>query len=57
MTMHQPFLFSTFIQLPPVNPNAKLMRPPVPIMRNEGNWPLLAVSKTLFETKGGLKGT
>ena len=39
-----------------MNPNAKLMRPPVPILQNEGNWPLLAVSKTLFETKGGLKG-
>ena len=39
-----------------MNPNAKLLRPPVPILQNEGNWPLLAVSKTLFETKGGLKG-
>jgi len=44
-------------KLPPVNPNAKLLRPPVPILQNEGNWPLLAVSKTLFETKGGLKDT
>lgn len=40
-----------------MNTNAKLLRPPVPILQNEGNWPLLAVSKTLFETKGGLKGT
>jgi len=36
-------------KLPAINPNAKLLRPPVPILRNEGNWPLLTVSKTLFE--------
>lgn len=36
-------------KLPAINPNAKLLRPPVPILRNEGNWPRLTVSKTLFE--------
>lgn len=35
--------------LPPVNPNAKLLQPPVPILQNEGNWPLLTVAKTFFE--------
>eukprot|EP00794_Sanderia_malayensis_P012655 gene12655-13955_t len=44
-------------KLPPVNANAKLLRPAVPIMQNEGNWPLLAVSKTIFESKGNLKET
>lgn len=36
-------------KLPAINPNAKLLRPPVPILKNESNWPLLTVSKTLFE--------
>ncbi|XP_031557525.1 coatomer subunit alpha-like isoform X1 [Actinia tenebrosa] len=35
--------------LPQVNPNAKLLQPLVPILQNEGNWPLLTVSKTFFE--------
>ncbi|XP_047126355.1 coatomer subunit alpha isoform X1 [Hydra vulgaris] len=42
-------------KLPAINPNAKLLRPPVPILLNEGNWPLLAVSKTIFEGSTPLK--
>jgi len=36
-------------QLPEVNPNAVLLQPPVPIMQQESNWPLLTVSKSIFE--------
>ena len=36
-------------QLPEVHPNAKLLRPPPPIMQTEANWPLLTVSKGFFE--------
>jgi coatomer protein complex subunit alpha (xenin) len=31
--------------IPPIRPNAKLLKPPVPIMQAETNWPLLTVSK------------
>lgn len=31
------------------NPNAKLLRPPVPITQQEANWPLLSISKGFFE--------
>ena len=34
---------------PSVNPNARLLRPAVPVLPNEGNWPLLTVSKSVFE--------
>ena len=34
--------------LPPVDPQAQLMVPPAPILR-EDNWPLLTVSKGYFE--------
>lgn len=44
-------------KLPAINPNAKLLRPPVPILKNEGNWPLLTVSKTLFEGAASAKDT
>ncbi|XP_022185613.1 coatomer subunit alpha [Nilaparvata lugens] len=45
--------------LPEVNNNAKLMKPPVPVMQAETNWPLLTVSKGFFEGammsgKGGM---
>lgn len=36
-------------QLPEVMPGAQLLQPPVPIMQQESNWPLLTVSKSLFE--------
>jgi len=36
-------------QLPEVSPNAVLLQPPVPIMQQEGNWPLLTVTKSIFE--------
>ncbi|PSN39046.1 Coatomer subunit alpha [Blattella germanica] len=32
-----------------INPDAKLLKPPVPIMQAETNWPLLTVSKGFFE--------
>lgn len=35
--------------LPVTDPNAKLLLPPTPILR-EDNWPLLTVSKGFFET-------
>lgn len=31
------------------NPDAKLLRPPVPITQQESNWPLLSISKGFFE--------
>jgi coatomer protein complex subunit alpha (xenin) len=31
--------------IPKIRPNAKLLRPPVPVMQAETNWPLLTVSK------------
>jgi len=36
-------------QLPEINPNAVLLQPPVPIMQQESNWPLLTVTKSIFE--------
>jgi hypothetical protein len=36
-------------KIPAVNPNARLLRPAVPALPNEGNWPLLTVSKSVFE--------
>jgi hypothetical protein len=36
-------------KLPEVNPNAVLLQPPVPITQQESNWPLLTVSKSIFE--------
>lgn len=35
--------------LPKINPNAVLLKPPIPIMQAETNWPLLTVSKGFFE--------
>lgn len=49
-------------KLPIPDPNAQLLQPPLPILPNEENWPLLSVSRGFFEgaiaaTKGksGLK--
>jgi coatomer protein complex subunit alpha (xenin) len=36
--------------LPEVEPNAQMLRPPVPIAQQESNWPLLSVSKGFFDT-------
>ncbi len=36
-------------KIPEVDPNAKLLQPPVPIMQQESNWPLLTVSKGFME--------
>ena len=36
-------------RLPEVNPQAVLLQPPVPINQQESNWPLLTVSKSIFE--------
>ncbi|CAB4037147.1 coatomer subunit alpha, partial [Paramuricea clavata] len=44
-------------KIPAVNPNARLLRPAVPVLPNEVNWPLLTVSKSVFEgavSKGGV---
>lgn len=36
-------------KLPEVNPDAVLLQPPVPITQQESNWPLLTVTKSIFE--------
>ena len=36
-------------KLPDVMPGATLLQPPVPIMQQESNWPLLTVSKGFME--------
>ena len=43
-------------KLPEVNPNAVLLQPPVPIMQQETNWPLLTVTKGFFEGAMAAKG-
>ena len=35
--------------LPEVNTKAMLLQPPVPIMQQESNWPLLTVTKSIFD--------
>ncbi|XP_064607662.1 coatomer subunit alpha-like [Liolophura sinensis] len=35
--------------IPDLYPNAQLLQPPVPIMQQESNWPLLTVTKGFFE--------
>ncbi|PNF39948.1 Coatomer subunit alpha [Cryptotermes secundus] len=42
--------------IPPVRPNAKLLKPPVPVMQAETNWPLLTVSKGFFEGAAMARG-
>ena len=42
-------LFGEEQPLPEVDPNASLLRPPVPIAQQESNWPLLSVSKGFFD--------
>lgn len=44
-------IFSSFrfVQVPEVNENAELILPPCPISQQESNWPLLAVSRGVFE--------
>jgi coatomer subunit alpha len=37
------------VQLPEPNPDAVLLRPPIPVSQAETNWPLLTVSKSFFE--------
>ncbi|CAD7077616.1 unnamed protein product [Hermetia illucens] len=48
-------------ELPKLNPNAKLLKPPPPIQQAESNWPLLTVSKGFFEgamlTRGAASAT
>lgn len=36
-------------QLPQVDPNARLLKPPVPVQQAESNWPLLTVTRGFFE--------
>jgi len=44
-------------KLPEVNRNATLLQPPVPIMQQESNWPLLTVTKSIFAGSVGTKRT
>lgn len=36
-------------QIPEIPTNAKLLKPGVPIMKSDENWPLLTVSKGIFD--------
>lgn len=36
-------------RVPDVDPDARLLRPPVPISQQETNWPLLTTSRGFFE--------
>ncbi|XP_028028103.1 coatomer subunit alpha isoform X2 [Bombyx mandarina] len=45
-------LESAGMPVPEANPDAVFLRPPLPIQRNQPNWPLLAVSKSFFEVAG-----
>jgi len=38
-------------QLPPVDPNAKLLAPPPPLLQCDENWPHLTVSRGIFDGK------
>ncbi|XP_026645773.1 coatomer subunit alpha [Microtus ochrogaster] len=42
--------------IPEIDPNAKLLQPPAPIMPLDTNWPLLTVSKGFFEGSIASKG-
>jgi len=44
-------------KLPDVNPDAMLLQPPVPITQQESNWPLLTVSKSIFDGAMAAKST
>lgn len=40
-------------RIPDLYPNASLLQPPVPITQQESNWPLLTMTKGIFERAGG----
>ncbi|POI29730.1 hypothetical protein CIB84_006521, partial [Bambusicola thoracicus] len=42
--------------IPDIDPNAKLLQPPAPVMPLDTNWPLLTVSKGFFEGTIASKG-
>ncbi|XP_026729965.1 coatomer subunit alpha isoform X2 [Trichoplusia ni] len=43
------------LAIPEPNPQAQLLRPPLPVHAAQPNWPLLAVSKSFFEVAGGAR--
>ncbi|XP_068625550.1 coatomer subunit alpha isoform X1 [Battus philenor] len=43
------------LPIPEPNPDAVVLRPPLPVLRAQPNWPLLAVSKSFFEVAGGAR--
>ncbi|XP_049880521.1 coatomer subunit alpha isoform X2 [Pectinophora gossypiella] len=43
------------LPIPEANPEAVFLRPPLPVLRGQPNWPLLAVSKSFFEVAGGAR--
>ncbi|XP_022827317.1 coatomer subunit alpha isoform X2 [Spodoptera litura] len=43
------------LPIPEPNPDAQLLRPPLPVHSAQPNWPLLAVSKSFFEVAGGAR--
>ena len=52
---HTHYIF-LLLQLPPALPQAKLLQPPPPITHAEDNWPMLTVSKSVFEGSVAKKG-
>jgi coatomer protein complex subunit alpha (xenin) len=44
-------------ELPPALPQAKLLQPPTPVAHAEDNWPMLTISKSVFEGSVAKKGT
>ncbi|RVE44062.1 hypothetical protein evm_011299 [Chilo suppressalis] len=49
-------LESAGLPLPKANPQAEVLRPPLPVLRAQPNWPLLAVSKSFFEVASAVRG-
>ncbi|GBP06275.1 Coatomer subunit alpha; Proxenin [Eumeta japonica] len=43
------------VPIPTPNPNATVLRPPLPVQKAQSNWPLLSVSKSFFEVAGGAR--
>lgn len=51
-----PDVFPMFSQIPAVDPEARLLQPPAPVLPLDTNWPLLTVSKGFFEGSIAGKG-
>ncbi|CAG9794734.1 unnamed protein product [Diatraea saccharalis] len=49
-------LLAAGLPVPEANPTAEVICPPVPVVRAQTNWPLLAVSKSFFEVASNVRG-